>query len=332
MLETAGGESRQSGSMQVFPYTEQMGERWDEAVARCPMATFLHTRRYLSYHGDRFADVSMLLMDQNQRIVGLFPAAVDPTEARRVVSHPGITFGGLLHGGELSGERAVEALEFLRGYYADLGFESLRYKVVPYVYHQTPSSDDLYALFRLGAVRYRCDLSCAVDLENRPPLSARRRRSLKRAKKEGVEVREGVEFIEPLWRVLEENLNRKHGVKPVHTAEEIRHLQFLFPDNIRFVAALIDEEVVAGVTLFATGRVMHAQYIASSPAGNEVSALDAVFEDCIERAKALGVRYFDFGISNEEEGRYLNAGLYQFKSEFGAGGVVHEFYDLQLGS
>ena len=318
--------------MQVVSYSESQAARWDEIVERCPMATFLHTRRYLSYHGDRFTDVSRFLVDEKQNVLGVFPAAIDPADARRVVSHPGVTFGGLVHDGELGGERSIEALELLRGHYAELGFASLRYKAVPYIYHRAASSDDLYALFRLGAVRYRCDLSCAIDLKNGPRLSERRKRSLKRAKKEGVEIKEGSDYVEPLWAVLQENLTRKHGVNPVHTPAEIRHLQSLFPDNISFVVGRLNEEVLAGVTLFSTPRVMHAQYIASSALGNEVSALDAVFEYCIERARTHGVRYFDFGISNEDEGRRLNTGLYQFKSGFGAGGVVHEFYDLALGS
>ena len=88
---------------------------------------------------------------------------------------------------------------------------------------------------------------------------------------------------------------------------------------------------MAGVVLFSTSRVAHTQYTTSSVKGHETGALDAVFEHCIGAAQARGVRYFDFGISNEEDGRYLNAPLYQFKSEFGGGGVVHEFYEFRLG-
>lgn len=41
-------------------------------------------------------------------------------------------------------------------------------------------------------------------------------------------------------------------------------------------------------------------------------------------------QYFDFGISNEEEGRYLNEGLVAQKEGFGARAVVHDFYRLKL--
>jgi hypothetical protein len=36
------------------------------------------------------------------------------------------------------------------------------------------------------------------------------------------------------------------------------------------------------------------------------------------------------GISTEQQGTVLNDGLYRFKSEFGGGGVVHEFFEIDL--
>ena len=70
------------------------------------------------------------------------------------------------------------------------------------------------------------------------------------------------------------------------------------------------------------------QYIASSELGNANSALDAVFQKIISSAKDNEVRYFDFGTSNENEGKILNNGLYKFKTEFGGGGAVHEYYEI----
>ena len=315
--------------MKVLPYCEQDHLAWDEFVAHSATATFLHTRRYLSYHGDRFKDVSLLIRDED-RLVGLFPAAVDPTDERRVVSHPGITYGGILHRGALLGEKMLQALDALRGYYRELGYESLRYKAVPHIYHRIPSADDLYALFRLGAARYRCDLSCAVDLTNRIAPSQRRKRGAKKAAQRGVRIAEGAQFISALWEVLEDNLGRKYNLRPVHSGGEIQLLHERFPEEIEFVAATLDEQVIAGVVLFNTPMVVHAQYTASSLAGNDACALDAIFEYCLIKARDRGARFFDFGNSNEKEGRYLNSGLYRFKTEFGAGGVVHEFYELSL--
>jgi len=316
--------------MKVLSYSPAGAAEWDEFVAGAPMATLLHTRRYLSYHGERFQDVSLTLRDEGARLLGVFPAALDPQDVKCVVSHPGVTYGGVVHDGSLRGEQMVEALEALSRYYGELDFARVRYKAVPYIYQEMPASDDLYALFRLGARRYRCDLSSAIDLAARPAPSERRRRGLKKALKAGLEIKQGAEFIEPLWRVLEDNLDRKHGRKPVHTAAEIATLHALFPAEIEFVVALLHGEVEAGVVLFAGSRVVHSQYIASSRTGYELCALDAVLEHCITQAQARTARYFDFGNSNEDEGRYLNTGLFNFKKEFGAGSVAHEFYELDL--
>lgn len=316
--------------MQLFPVADLDPVRHDEFAARAPMATLLHTRRYLSYHGARFRDLSLAVFDERKRLLGLFPAAVDPQDDKRVVSHPGVTYGGIVHDGQLRGERMIEALETICKYYAQRGFEALRYKAVPYIYHRAPSADDLYALFRLGADRYRCDLSSAIELSARPKPSERRRRGLKKALKTNVQVRKGAEFISKLWPVLEDNLARKHHRSPVHTAAEIAKLHALFPQEIQFVVGLINDRVEAGVVLFKTPRVLHAQYIASSALGNEVCALDAVFEYCLADASSCGIRYFNFGVSTDNEGTHLNEGLYQYKSEFGAGGVTHEFFELNL--
>ena len=40
--------------------------------------------------------------------------------------------------------------------------------------------------------------------------------------------------------------------------------------------------------------------------------------------------YFDFGISTEDNGRYLNEGLITQKQEFGGRGVVYDFYELKV--
>jgi hypothetical protein len=40
--------------------------------------------------------------------------------------------------------------------------------------------------------------------------------------------------------------------------------------------------------------------------------------------------YFDFGISNEQQGLVLNAGLVEQKEGFGARPVVHDHYELTL--
>lgn len=316
-------------SLQLHPYDPADAHAWDAFCSTSHQATFLHSRRFLSYHGDRFQDRS-LIVEEGGRWVGVFPAALQPGDERCVVSHPGITYGGLLHKGGLGGEQQVTALSMICRHYAEQGYERLVYKAVPWFYHATPAQDDVYALFRLGARRIRCDLSCTIDLQRRRQVSERRRRSLKKALRGGVEIREGWEYLPAFWQVVTDNLKQKHQAVPVHTLAEATLLAERFPDNIRCVVGLAADDVIAGVLLFTTPVVAHAQYIGSSAAGYELSALDAVFEHCIGQAVSDGKRWFDFGISTESSGLVLNDGLYRFKSEFGGGGAVHEFFEIDL--
>lgn len=315
--------------MEVLSYDETMARQWDDLCQKSSNATFLHTRKFLSYHGSRFADESIVITEAG-KMIAVFPAARDLCNEQTVVSHPGITYGGLLHGGFLRGERMISALSDIFSYYAYAGYQRLVYKAVPSFYHKTPSQDDLYGLFRLGVPCIRCDLSATIDLNNRILASQRRRRSLKKAARVGIEVREGSSYLPSLWEVLVENLLKKHNVAPVHTLQEITSLISLFPQNIRCICGLFQCEVVAGVIIFGTQMADHAQYISSSSLGYETSALDSVFEYCIECATREGKRWFDFGISTEDAGMFLNETLYSFKCEFGAGGWIHEFFEVDL--
>ena len=316
-------------TLQVRSYEFTDEAAWESLCETALQATFLHKRAFLSYHGDRFSDRS-LLIEQEGNTLGLFPAAQHPRDDACIVSHPGITYGGVLHDGRLTGSRMIEALERILDHYANLGYRKLVYKVVPSIYHHSPAQDDLYALFRLGAVRVRCDLSSSIELCARLPVSSRRRRGLNKARKAGIRVESGVQFIADFWKVVVENLESKHQSSPVHSLAEIELLCRRFPQNIDCVCALHNDQVVAGVLLFKTSTVTHAQYIASSSIGYASSALDAVFDVCIAESQGADMRWFDFGISNEQGGRYLNDGLYGYKKGFGSGGVVHEFYELEM--
>ena len=316
--------------VRVLPFTPDDSERWDRLVDAAPMATFLHTRRFLSYHGERFRDASLSVTDERGALRAVLPAALDPNDPARVVSHPGATYGGLVHDGRLHAEGVGEALRAASEHYAERGLTALRYKPVPHIYHRSPSSDDVWALSDLGAARAACSLACAIDLAARRKPNTRRVRSRRKALNAGVAVSEG-RGLESFWPVLESALERRYSSRPVHSLAEIELLRDRFPETIRLVTGELGEVVVAGMLLFATPRVVHMQYAASSEEGMRVGALDAVTERGIELAAESGARYFDFGTSMEDRGDRLQSGLHRFKAEFGGGGVIFEQYELALG-
>lgn len=315
--------------MQLRPFTVDDSERWDALCAASYGATFLHTRRFLSYHGTRFADRSLIVEDDG-RWLGVLPLAEDPQDSCCVVSHPGITYGGLLHDGKLRGEAMVQALQLACGALRDHGYRRLRYKPVPTMYQRAPAQDDLYALFRLRSACVRSDLASCIELAHPLPRSERRARGLKKAQRAGLSIEAGAGALAELWPVLTDNLQRAHGLKPVHDLGQITLLQQRFPQQIQVRVARAEKRVVAGLVLFMTHKCTHAQYIASNAEGQSMGALDLLFDAAIVEARAAGATFFDFGNSSEEQGRVLNEGLHRFKSEFGAGGVVHEHHEIQL--
>lgn len=317
-------------SISVRPFKRDDAMVWDNIVSKSVNGTFLHSRRFLSYHRDRFVDHSLLIEDKKRRCRGVFPAALDPENPDVIISHPGITYGGIVHEGSLRGSKMIEALQVIMEHYRALGIRTIKYKAVPYIYHREPSQDDLYAFFRLGAHRYRCDISASIDLKDRSMPNRRRRRQLKKAARAGISVESGLEHFESFWPVLEWNRWERHRVRPIHSLDEMKLLSSMFPDNIECHIALLEGEVVAGGILFLMNKVVHVQYAAGNEVGYETAAQDAVLDYCINEAIAKGIHFFNFGTSNTHAGKVLNDGLYKYKLEFGAGGVAHEFYELIL--
>src|SRR5688572_5388687 len=138
-------------SIHVRRYAAGDEARWDAFVEAAATGTLLHTRRFLSYHGDRFADASLLVFDGPDKLCAVLPAAVDPGDPACVCSHPGATYGGLLVAAASHGLEVFDALQAACAHYADAGFERLAYKAVPVHLHATPGQADAYALWRAGA-------------------------------------------------------------------------------------------------------------------------------------------------------------------------------------
>ena len=156
----------------------------------------------------------------------------------------------------------------------------------------------------------------------------RRRRGIKKAQSYGLTIRKSEDF-DNYWRMVEKLLELRYKEKPVHTIDEIQRLHFLFPKNIKLFACVKKSTMLAGVLIYESDKVAHVQYIASNASGRKLGALDLTFHYLLTdyyRHKP----YFDFGISNEDQGHYLNKGLIDQKEGFGARAVVHDQYKIDL--
>ena len=80
---------------------------------------------------------------------------------------------------------------------------------------------------------------------------------------------------------------------------------------------------------FETTDVVHTQYLASNRTGRDTRALDMLIDFVICESAAYA-KVFDFGISNENNGKYLNSGLIHQKESFGARAIVYDLYSVDL--
>jgi len=324
-----------SDGIRAVPFSPDDAGRWDGFVRESLQGTMLHSRKFLSYHGERFRDCSLLFLDGEQRLRGVLPAAQSAEDAGVVVSHPGATYGGMLVGRANHGLDAIACLHAAREHYAASGYTRLLYRAVPLHLHRKPDQVDLYALWRIGARLVRRDLWNVVDVTAQDAARQDRGKRLRRPPEGGLQVvRDGSESsYRSFHAMLCESLVERHAVAPVHSLAEMVDLQQRFPDEISLWRAVDGQgECLAGVWTFDLGAVRHGQYGASSALGRRFTAQDLVLKTCIADCAAAGARYFSFGTSTENHGSVLNEGLFAYKFRFGAGAVVQDFYELDLRS
>lgn len=307
----------------LLKYAREHKDIWDDVVLKSKNGNFLHLRDYMDYHAHRFDDQSVIVIKQGK------PIAVFPCNRAgdQIVSHGGLTYGGLVYANSLHAAEVQDIFHDLVTYYQQIDIKSILYKAVPHIFHKYPAEEDLYALFRLGAQHYKRDISSVIQLDSRIKFSDSRKCIIRKSAKLGVEFREG-EFIEEYHNLLSQVV-AKFGSEPVHSAKELQLLKSRFPENIRLFGAFNGEQLLAGTIIYDFGHVVNTQYMASSDEGREMGALDFVLGHLIENTFSTR-RYFSLGTSTEQEGRHLNEGLIFQKEGFGARGVVHDFYEINI--
>jgi hypothetical protein len=307
----------------VLRYTPENLDAWNGFVATSKNGTFLFNRGFMEYHADRFTDHSLLVFERNT-LVALLPAH---TEGDILASHRGLTYGGLVVGDKMRLSEVTGILKSIMEYCEATGFGKIFIKAIPYIYHKVPAQELEYALFVAGAKTIRRDSLSVIENATALPVLKSRRQAINRSFKSGLEVRED-DKLELFWEhILLPNLHNKLGIKPVHTIGEIRLLKTRFPDNIRHFNVYHNNEIVAGTTVFITDTVAHPQYISGNSQKNALNSLDFLYYQLIWEIFP-DKKFFDFGISNEQQGMKLNEGLVFWKESYGARTIVHDFYEL----
>ncbi|MCQ0092515.1 GNAT family N-acetyltransferase [Roseovarius sp. M141] len=311
-------------SLNIRRYTQRDADAWNAFVPTSGNGTFLHDRRFMDYHSDRFEDHS-LIAEADGKIIALLPAnrAGDTLQ-----SHGGLTYGGLVTGPAMSAELMIETVSALYDTLRASGFKRLLYKAIPHIFHQYPAEQDIYALVQRGAQMVRCDLSSAIAIGRSPKFSKSKRQGVSRAGKAGLKVTQSDDFA-AFWHILTARLGDAHGAAPTHSLAEIEQLRGHFPDKIRLYVAGAGGSLQGGIVVFDCGPVVHVQYMASTEDGRRDGALDLIVSRLLDSVYS-GRTWFNFGISTTDGGRTLNTGLSRQKEMFGARSILFNQYEWDL--
>ena len=310
--------------LEIVRYTPDQKQAWNDFVSRSKNGTFLLDRNYMDYHADRFTDHSLMVY-RRDKLYALLPGNI---AGDTFYSHQGLTYGGFIMSDKTAAADVVQLFRLLNDQFRREGIRKVIYKPTPWIYHRQPSEEDLYAVVEVCGATVSRGLSSTISRDHQNKWYRIRECGARHAKQLGLTVEE-TEDYKPFWQVLSNNLRERYGLNPVHTVEEIEMLHRRMPDHIRLMVVKEGDETIGGTVLYVSDRVVHSQYIAASPKGKQVHALDLLFDVVIRKALASHP-YFDFGISTEKRGTYLNEHLIYQKEGFGGRGVCYDWYEWTL--
>lgn len=296
---------------------------WNNFIADAKNATFLFHRSFMEYHSGRFEDFSLLIFE-NEILKAVLPANI---VENKIFSHQGLTYGGLVLNEKKKLKEVILMFKEVLFFLHKNKIVQMQVKQIPSIYCKVFSDELDYILFLTNAEIYRKDTLSVINLNQKVNYSETRKQGINKGKRNDLIIKEENNF-EIFWdKILIPNLKTRHNATPVHSIDEIKKLAFLFK-NIRQFNVYHQEEIVAGTTIFETEKVAHVQYISVDKTKSDLGILDFLFDYLISdvfQDKA----FFDFGTSNENNGKNLNAGLSFWKESFGARTVVQNFYEVK---
>lgn len=306
-------------------YTPERKKKWNIFIENAKNSTFLFDRNYMDYHADRFQDFSLMIYRKN-KLYALLPAN---KKNDVLYSHQGLTYGGLIMSKKSTTLEVIETFQAINSFLKEQNINKVIYKPIPYIYHQVPSQEDLYALFKTTDARIiGRNISSTIYQENKIKFIESRKSGIRKALSNGITIQESNDYA-AFWDILNTNLKNKYGVSPVHSLSEITLLQSRFPKNIKLYLACKDNKALGGTVLYLTPRVIHTQYISASIEGKELGVLDLLFDFLINH-EYTSFTIFDFGQSTENMGNVLNESLIFQKEGFGGRGMLYDIYEYNL--
>ena len=292
---------------------------WDEFLKTARNADFMHSRKFLNYHGNNLNDFSLMIYVNN--VLGAV-IPISRLDSTTLISHGGACYGGICFLSKFGGDKLVQigekAIEFMKSH----GYKKFVVKVKPNIYSEPAGAEDLYVWWRNGAAIDQVNLSNAIQIE-KMNISSRRKRALKNANSayDEISIDFGFHTLEESFKVCKTNLLEHRGLQPLHDLEQLTYLYTELPENLLSGIIQSDQEVLAGVIYFMNSNAAVVQYWGSSLSGRNNNALDMLVINSIQHIKEKNLTWFVPGISTSNQGQKVDVGIYEYKRSLGTGSI-----------
>ncbi|SHJ49351.1 Acetyltransferase (GNAT) domain-containing protein [Hathewaya proteolytica DSM 3090] len=318
--------------IKVIEANETYYEKWDEFIQKSTNGTIFHTRKFLSYHGDRFSSgEQFLIILKNNTLIGQIAIFVNEINGKKVAVSPyGASYGGVVLQRQPSyseGRAIISALiEYLKQNMIS------EFIITPPINCCSNVSLDTFYFNMLeqGFKIVNQDISSVVKFDDEPiidRITSKARQFSRKAINNNIKVANESSDLDGYWVVMDKTF-KKLGIKPTHTKEQLKNIMTLFPKRVFIDIAYKEDIPIAGITYFVINeRVSSSFYLCQDPRYQKYQALTLLVTNALQKFERKGYKYFDFGTSSAN--MIARENIFSFKEQFSKSGYFRTTFKWQ---
>jgi hypothetical protein len=320
----------------VIPYSCDWKDSWDDFVRnKSRNGNIFHEQKFLSYHGDRFEDSSILITEEED-ILAVIPAAVKREDSRiGIISHPGSSYGGVIFLDNIRLKLLKDILNVAIEYYYKIYKADYFKLIIQENFHTNKSFDALiFLLWHRGFEIKSKEASCVKDLTDLSPDNYTKtiRQYIKSNKDKRVGITHSIvkttEQLKSCYELIKNNLKNRYDKQPVHNFDELIDLRNRYGEKIEIFCSSFDNQIIASVVVFILDKyTIHDFYTSLNYEYGQQKPLFGLFDYIFHFYKEKGYRFFNFGISSRA--RWIKWGILEFKEQFGTMILTRDVWRLE---
>tara|TARA_R110001592_G_scaffold27387_9_gene101413 strand:+ start:13717 stop:14676 length:960 start_codon:yes stop_codon:yes gene_type:complete len=311
--------------LRIQIYEKKFEQIWDNFIDNGVLGTIYHTRKFINYHPkERFQDKSILIFNNNV-LICVLPCC---KKGDKYFSYTGATYGGPV---------------FLKKYYKtkylipiinkifDYYDNQIEFRLANAIYFDESSFILQYLLSR--KLNLKLELSWYINIENNfidnIPEKSKKKAIKKIIKNNSLKcfIAKDENDYKEYHKILTELLNTRYKTNPTHNLKELLLLKEYLKEKQELYLVKENNIIIAGVYIIkVTNQCWYTVYMTRNiNFKNSTIALMYILYHISNNAKSNNVKYLDYGICTEEQGKTINEGLSIFKEE-SLGGISNYRY------